>query len=182
MFRKLLLSSFVLLVLTNAFCQSKTSFKKESRRTKFEKTDQIDIAKRIYQAKAIKEKSPVKALDYLEQALLASKQQGETFYEAECYFLIGEINQSNEQWDLAIENFLKAKNLLSLKSGKNLLQNCRFQIAESYKAKSSFLNAKTYYQSYSKDASTENERFKANTGLGDLYYQFKKYDLALSFF
>lgn len=63
------------------------------------------MAQLLQDANARKTKDPERALDIIKEALAMSISSENHYNQAKCYVLIGEINESIQEWDLAIENF-----------------------------------------------------------------------------
>ncbi len=62
----------------------------------------------LREAYALKDTNPGEALNKVEDALGISIAQKDAYNEAKCYVLIGEINESIQEWKLAQENFKTA--------------------------------------------------------------------------
>lgn len=158
---------------SKAYSQKKESFIKKSRFS--------DVPSLLKKAKANQEKSPEKALEYVEEALVASQQQNNKIYIAQCYTLIGDINQNIEEWDLAIESYIEAENIYNKRKGSDPeKQHIRLQLGHCHKVQGRFKKAIEYYARYKNASQTNEENFKADIALGDLYYQNGNFDNALS--
>src|SRR5687767_13575293 len=72
------------------------------------RSSQGGVAGLLQEAREIKDTNPKEALDKVKEALGMSIAQGNTVDEGRCYLLLGEINESIEEWKLALENFKSA--------------------------------------------------------------------------
>lgn len=77
----------------------------------------------LAEADNIRFKNPEEALDKVKDALILSLSNKEQVNEAQCYILLGKINQQIEEWDLAIESFNYAKKALESSEDTSNLDN-----------------------------------------------------------
>ena len=179
---QLIICSILIFCLNSVKGQDKKSSYSKNKREYIKSAVEADVPQLLEKARAIKAKNPLQALEYVEEALLASKQQNYVTYEASCYYLIGEINADIEEWGLAIENYQKAKTLFVQTKNNGKAQDTRFAIATCYRAQKKVINARTFYELFLNNATTTAEKFKGNTALGDLVYDMNNYEKALLYY
>jgi tetratricopeptide (TPR) repeat protein len=101
------------LVATSAYAQEKKIDASSSNSTKSYKDYKARSSKEsgdelLRRAINIRSKDQLEALRIVEEALGLSIAQNDTYTEARCYVLIGEINESIGEWKLSLQNFSKA--------------------------------------------------------------------------
>jgi len=74
----------------------------------------------LTEARRLREKSPEKAVKFLEKALRSSKATSNYEVEAEAYFLLGNIYEDIGQNDLALQRYIRAERLFELTELKDL--------------------------------------------------------------
>src|SRR5690349_1572005 len=62
----------------------------------------------LKEAEQLKVANPVEALNLVKEALGLSVAHGDELTEAKCYLLLGEINESIQEWKLAVDNYSMA--------------------------------------------------------------------------
>src|SRR4051812_31438227 len=78
----------------------KKSKRYEDYKSKLTQQDPSDL---LLQAQQLKRSSPAQALDKVQEALGFSLAGKDQFNEGKCYLVLGEINESVEEWKLAME-------------------------------------------------------------------------------
>jgi tetratricopeptide (TPR) repeat protein len=166
----LIITLLVVLLIDTAWSQSK---KKESKHNEDVKSIEIeepqksqryqslrssvqDVDLLLEQGRNIKDTDPKGALNKVEEALGISIAQNNIKNEGKSYVLLGEINESIEEWKLALENYRSAYDLLKPASSGKIISK--------------------KYDEASPDL------IRAVRGLGTTNLQLGNHDLALSFF
>lgn len=108
--KAIFLLGLLLLIAFAAFSQEE---KKSKRYEDYKsKLDSHSPAELLQEAQQLKESSPGLALDKVQEALGLSLAGKDVFHEGKCYVVLGEINESIEEWKLAMENYSMAYNKL----------------------------------------------------------------------
>ena len=94
-------------ILSIAFCLMVTTVSGQNKIDKKSSRKQ-PATFRLEQARDIKAKSPTKAIKLLEEAILFSRKEGNRRVEGEAYVLLGNIYESIEQEDLALQRYQQA--------------------------------------------------------------------------
>jgi tetratricopeptide (TPR) repeat protein len=107
-----------------------TSFAQDGKKSKrYEdyksKLDSQSPAELLKQAQQLKVSSPGQALDKVQEALGLSLAGKDIFHEGKCYVVLAEINESIEEWKLAMENY----ELAYSKLGRNYKATAEFKQA-----------------------------------------------------
>jgi tetratricopeptide (TPR) repeat protein len=134
----------------------------------------------LQQASSLKNTNPTLALDKVQEALGISIAQKNLFNEVRCYLLIGEINETIQEWKLALDNYTSAyeklgpKNATTLEYKAGLLGSARtnLRLGNSDRALSlsqEGLNLKL----------TAGERKQFTLSVSESYYQMGNYQEAL---
>ncbi|MEP2026404.1 MAG: histidine kinase [Reichenbachiella sp.] len=107
--RTILILFTLISVRAGAYAQekSKKSSKYKSLSERNILTDQ-SVPALLQEAESIIEANPSEALNLVEQALATSIIQKSTFNEAKCYIILGKINESQEEYELANQNYFAA--------------------------------------------------------------------------
>lgn len=103
---------FVLFAVGHAFSQEQKSSRYKSIDKRGLRLDQ-DVPALLKQAEQLLATDISAALDKVEQALAISITQKNIIYESQCYLLLGNINESINEWESAAENYLAAFERLS---------------------------------------------------------------------
>lgn len=107
------LTIFALFVSINAWSQNAEKKKSVSRSSDSysdikSRANKRDIQRLLNEAEKIKEKDPKAALDNIREALAMSIVNEDAFNEGRSYLLLGQVNESIEEWKLALDNYTKA--------------------------------------------------------------------------
>lgn len=105
LFTSLFLLFAILFCGTPALAQDKKVSKMNSSFSKNAIDSKQDVPELLREAKSIRTSNPAKALDIIKDALAISISNNNHRYQAECYLLIASINESIQEWDLAIDNY-----------------------------------------------------------------------------
>src|SRR5688572_23668553 len=170
--------------------KSYESFKKES-------SSYPSIQTLLRDARVLKDKSPKDALNKVQEALGLSITQNDALNEGRSYVLLGEINESIEEWKLALDNYQNAYDKLSDQQGKE-----KEKQKEKYKSKEDNTGTEEYRRALHGLGRTnaklgnydialnflqqalslrvpENEKIDLQLDISEIYYQLKKYNEAL---
>ena len=96
----------------HSFAQDKKISKINSSFSKNDIDSKQNVPELLQQAKLTRSTNPAKALDIIKDALAISISKNNYQYQAECYLLIASINESIQEWDLAIDNYNLTENQL----------------------------------------------------------------------
>ena len=105
LFTFLLLIAATLMWNPPAFAQQKKAVKMNSSFSKNSIDSNQDVPELLREARSIRTSQPAKALDIIKDALAISISNNNHRYQAECYLLIASINESIQEWELAIDNY-----------------------------------------------------------------------------
>src|SRR5689334_13925072 len=133
----------------------------------------------LKEAEQLKVVSPVDALNKVKEALGLSVARGDEMTEAKCYLLLGEINESIQEWKLAVDNYSMADQ--KLRSSFPKAPELRVALRG---LGTSNLNLGNYQESLTafQNAQTGAGRFfqkELNLDISEVYYRMEKYDDAL---
>lgn len=145
--RSTLLILFILLEV-GVYAQEK---KKESYKILRSRSSQINITNLLNEADRLKKSNTSEALDKVQEALAMSIAQGDELSMAKCYLILGEINETIEEWKLAFENYNQALEKVKdsfpfaaeYKKAILGLGNCQLQLGNRSEALSYFSQALT---------------------------------------
>lgn len=154
---------------------AKSSYDKFKLRSKGEDAEYF-----LRAAQELKLRDPVQALNTIEQALALSIAAKDLFSEARCYVLIGEINEQESEWQLALQSYLKSYQYLKdnhftspeYRTAVRGLANCHLKLQE-------FDLALRYYNEALAAGQNEADRNDRRLDLSEVYYQKEEYNTAL---
>ncbi|HMG88587.1 MAG TPA: histidine kinase [Chryseolinea sp.] len=154
---------------------SKDSY--ESFRSKGLSSNAEDLLK---DADELKNKNPDQALAKVKEALGLSLAQGDAINEARCYQLIGEINEGIVEWNLALENYNRAHEILkkSYPSSQDYKTALR-GLGASHLKLGNYQQALQYFQELLSMRLHSQERKEYVLDLSEVYYQMTNYSDAL---
>ena len=92
---------FLLVTITFSFGQ----IEKQKVSYRSQRIEKKSIEELLQDAEEVKEKDPEGALDIIKEALAISVTNEDYYHKAKCYILIGEINESIKEQELALENY-----------------------------------------------------------------------------
>ncbi|MEQ9303024.1 MAG: hypothetical protein RJQ14_03845 [Marinoscillum sp.] len=101
----------LVLSITPCLAQKKTESKYKSISSRNLRLDQ-SVPDLLKEAQDLMRSDTRGALDRVEEALAQSLTENSRFNEASCYLMLGKINHNIEEWELAIENYTRAFELL----------------------------------------------------------------------
>lgn len=116
--------------------------------------------------------NPALAYDFVEKALAQAIKNKNWYTEAECYTTIGKINYQVQQFDLAIDNYNKALNILSNSRNKKQEQKIKKLLAKAHEANNNLDKSEAFYQESAAEAQSNSdteELKKSKTSLANIY-------------
>ncbi len=97
--------------------QSQGEKKKDSYSSVKSRANVRDAQRLLNEAEKLKKRDPRAALDNVQEALAMSIAEEDAFTEAKSYLLLGSINEDIQEWKLALDNYVRAREkLLTYKS------------------------------------------------------------------
>lgn len=113
--------------------------------------------------------SPTEALDLVEQALATSITQESTFNEAKCYVVLGKINESQTEFELAIQNYAYAyKRLASNYTNTSDFQQTLEGLGRGHFALSNLEESKQFYERLIQTEIDEAKRLEIELRLAEI--------------
>ncbi len=163
---------------SQAFAQDE---KKSSKRYQDYKSklDSESPSELLRHAEQLKTTSPAQALDKVQEALGLSLAGKDLFNEAKCYLLLGEINESIEEWKLAFENYSIAYNKLKprFKTSPEF-KRAISGLANTNRKLGNYTQALVNYDELLSMKLTSPERSQALLGKSEVYLVLKDYQKA----
>jgi tetratricopeptide (TPR) repeat protein len=157
--------------------KEKASGKESYKLFKSKSSNAEDLLK---EANELKNNNPDQALAKVKEALGLSLAQEDALNEARCYVLIGEINENIIEWNLAVENYSRAHDILkkSFPTSQDYKTALR-GLATSQLKLGNYQQALEYFQELLSLKLTSQERREYVLDLSEVYYQMQNYDDAL---
>src|SRR4051812_49402661 len=175
---KILVFAFLLmLTLTvNLHAQEKKAQRYEEFKNKL---DQRDPGLLLDDARKLKSTSASAALAKVEEALGLSLAGKDQLNEARSYVVLGEINESIQEWKLSQENHTIAYEKLKPKySGTQDFKITLFGLGNTHLKLGNYEKAIPFFERLQKMNLTAEEGVNVQLGLSEVYYQMKNYDKA----
>lgn len=143
----------------------------------------VDIDQNLKKAQSIYRESSEKAIEYVQEALVESKVNGDNLSIAKCYELLGVINQYHKQDILAEKNYEKSGEyyLLAKSTSKYIESLVSLAQVQLNQNKNKLVQQNANKVINHKSSSVLN-RLMANELLGEVAYREKKYDNAIRYF
>lgn len=187
------LTIFALFVSLHAWAQNTEKKKSVSRSSDSysdikSRANTRDIQQLLNEAEKIKEKDPKAALDNIREALAMSIVNEDAFNEGRSYLLLGQVNESIEEWKLALDNYTKAyqkflphdtdderkeKDTVSYSSPDNSLIHLKKALTGLAQASfrlGQYDEALNYYRELSTKNLTEEETAEYHLAISEVYY------------
>lgn len=140
-YKQLFLVSFLLFSFFTGYSQEIKSKKLSSA-----SRQRTSVPLLLQKAESISEKDPKAALDYLEQALSISLQEGDKLGEANTYVVLGNLNSNQKLYAQAINFYGKAIPLFEKEKQAALVLKTRKQLGGAYEKNSAYDNALDQYK------------------------------------
>jgi tetratricopeptide (TPR) repeat protein len=196
----------ILLVFTGSFLShnssaqenraEKASKKKDSYSSVKSRANPRDIQRLLSDAEKIKNKDPKAALENVQEALAMSIAEEDHFNEGKSYLLLGEINESIQEWKLALDNYTNAFQKLSsgtnkaaddnseskkveLNDGTTELNKALTGLGNTNFRLGQFEEALKYYQDLLNHTLNTDEKAECQLSISEVYYGMKNYGEAL---
>lgn len=147
----------------------------------YKKKEEQSVSQLLERARKIRTTNPEQAIELVKEAIITSKSKkgGRKAELHEAYVLLAEINEDLKQWNLAAENYKKAINHFSPSKSKPSTKDLQFKLGECHRKAGNTNEAILAYQEYLNQSSTNSEKFRANTAMGDALYSNQQIDKAL---
>jgi tetratricopeptide (TPR) repeat protein len=176
---------FVLGACTTSFAQQKKASSEGKRYQSYKVKESNNVPDLLADAKAIMENDPKTALDKVEEALGISLAQGNTDDEIRCYILLGEINESIQEWKLALEYFTSAYEKLEpsgkIKKRLNADQGSAMRgMASANLHLGNYETALHQFQQALSMAASSIEQAERRIDISETYYQMQDYQNAIA--
>jgi tetratricopeptide (TPR) repeat protein len=137
-------------------------------------------------ANELKNTNPDQALAKVKEALGLSLAQEDALNEAKCYLLIGEINEGIMEWNLALENYNRARAILITKNTKTKsypssqdYKTALLGLGKSHLKLGNYQQSLEYFQELLSMRLTAQEKKEYVLDLSEVYYQMGNYNDAL---
>lgn len=138
-----------------------------------------NVSQLLTEANQLKLNDRKQALDKIQEALGLSIATGDTRNEAKCYLLLGEINESIQEWKLALENYKTAAERLGRRATKEPdYRKAIFGQANMNLKLANLDEAISQFKTLQKMNLNEAESRQVRLGLSEVYLQQGRYDLA----
>jgi histidine kinase/histidine kinase/DNA gyrase B/HSP90-like ATPase len=122
----------------------------------------------LEEARAIKEKSPTKAIELVEQAITQSRAQKRGGVEGEAYILLGSIYEQIKQNDLALQRYQQALSFLNEKVDRGSIAAVYERIGQLYLSKGEDKKAKSNFSLCLDFSDNKSLSLKCEEGLADV--------------
>ncbi len=183
----------------NSFAQKNAeeaeSKKKDSYSSVKLRANTSDIQRLLSDAEKIKTRNPKAALENVQEALAMSIAREDDFNEGKSYVLLGEINESIQEWKLALDNYLnayqklsrhenqverkKAAKAVSVNDGEIELKKALAGLGNTNFKLGQFDAALKYYQELLTKNLSPEEKAECQLSISEVYSGMKNYDQAL---
>ncbi|MDF2454962.1 MAG: tetratricopeptide repeat protein [Cytophagaceae bacterium] len=149
-YKQLFLVSFLLLSFLSGYSQEIKSKKFSSVSSASRQGNSVALL--LQKAESLSDKDPKAALDYLEQALSISLQEGDKIGEANTYVVLGNLNSKQKLYAQAINFYGKALPLFEKEKQTALVLKTRKHLGAVYEKNSAYDNALDQYKKGLKEA------------------------------
>ena len=162
----------------NSYAQKdkKESYKKFKSRSSF----QSSAPALLKEANELKNNNPQECLNKVEEALGITLAEGDEFNEGKSYELLGEINESIQEWTLALENYNKAYDKLANDFASSVeFQSTLQGLGNTHLKLGHFDESLRYFQEALSLRLSQPERYERWLDVAEVYYQMGNYDESL---
>lgn len=164
----------------NCYAQEQPSQKKESYKSLKSRSSRSEVEQLLREANDLKVSNPSQALNNVQEALGMSIAQSDSFNEAKCYLLVGEINENIQEWGLALDNYEHAYQKLSANYSNTVeYQRTLRGLGNTYLKLENYTQALRYFQEALKLPLSDVEKAERQIDLSEVYYQMGNYQEAL---
>lgn len=135
----------------------------------------------LKEANDLKEKNPREALNKVEEALAVSIIRNDWYQEAQCYIFLGEINESIQEWKLALENFKLAYEKAGQRKivDAELTKRSLLGLGNCYMKLQQYPEALDRFSAYSRLSRTAAEKITAQLNISEVHFLMGDYAQAL---
>lgn len=174
------LIGFILALFLGGSCYAQDNKKESYRKFKSRSSSQSSAPMLLQDANDLKINNPREALNKVEEALGISLAQGDEFGEAKCYELLGEINESIQEWTLALENYGRAYPILA----NDFASSVEFQrtlqgLGNTHLKLGHFEESLRYFQEALALRLSQADRYERWLDVSEVYYQMGNYEESL---
>jgi len=153
--------------------------KKESYKSFKSRASRSSIEQLLSDAEKLSSTNPSEALNNVQDALAMSISRNDRFNEARCYLLLGEINESIQEWELALDNYQKAhQNLTTFRDTKEF-KSALLGLGTASLKLNNFTQSLKYFQEIIKLPLSDVEKAERQLDISEVYYQMNNYAEAL---
>ena len=171
-----ILGLLLIVVSASSAQEEKKSKRYELYKSKLDSQSPGDL---LQEAQRLKESSPGLALDKVQEALGLSLAGKDVFNEGKCYVVLGEINESIEEWKLAMENYSMAYNKLKRNHKKTSeFRQALSGLANANRKLARYTTALENYDELLKMDLSSTERSNALLGQSEVYLLLQDYSKA----
>ena len=154
--------------------------KKESYKSLKLRSSSAEIDQLLNEAEALKVSNPGEALKKVQEALGMSLAKRDAFNEGRCYLLLGEINKSINEWDLALGNYQQAYQKLAIEfSSSPEYQRTVVGLGNTHMQLGNYDAALKNFQDALKFRLRGHEKMERLLDISEVYFQMGNYDEAL---
>lgn len=172
----IILICLICVAFSSAFAQEKKAQRYKDFKSKLSTQDPGDL---LEEARALKVSNPAQALDNVQEALGLSLAGKDVFHEGKCYVVLGEINESIEEWKLAMENYSLAHDRLKPNFNKTIeFKQALSGLANMHRKLGNYDQALINYDELLKMRLSSQERSAAQLGKSEVYLLMRDYDKA----
>src|SRR5258705_5180674 len=175
-----ILAGFILAIFlagnSDAQTDKKESYKKYKSRSSF----QSSAPALLHEANDLKINNPQEALNKVEDALGISLAQNDEFSEGKSYELLGEINESIQEWPLALENYNRAYQKLANNHSTSVeFQRTLQGLGTTHLKLGHFEESLRYFQEALSLRLSQSDRYERWLDVSEVYYQMGNYEESL---
>jgi len=154
--------------------------KKESYKSLKSRSSRSGIEQLLREANELKISNPSQSLSNVQEALGMSLTQNDSFNEAKCYLLLGEINENIQEWGLALDNYGRASQILSNQYNNTTeYQRTLRGLGNTYLKLGNYTQSLHYFQETLKLPLSDAEKTERQLDISEVYYQMGNYTEAL---
>ena len=149
-YTRLIFVSLLLFCYLFGYSQNKKNKVAPSR--SYRSNQEVNVPLLLQKAETVSVKDPKVALDYLEQALSISLQEGDKIGEANTYVVLGNLNAKQKLFAQAVNFYTKALVLYEIEKQTTLVLKTRKQVGDAYEKNAAYDNALEQYKKGLKEA------------------------------
>lgn len=144
MYKRLLLIFLFIFLHFSGYSQQKRKTVPSSKRMEIKQETSIPLL--LQKAEKVSVKDPKEALNYLEEALSISLQEGDKLGEANTYVVLGNLNSKQKLYAQAVNFYTKALSIYEKEKQTALVLKTRKHLGEAYESNSAYDNALEQYK------------------------------------